>query len=350
MIPMSLARPIALAASVLLLGASIAFTHQDQKPNPDANAEDTYKNIKSFKGQKAKDIIPAMHFMSASLGTDCNFCHVEGNFAAEDKKEKQSARAMIAMTKEINEKNFDGHQDVTCNSCHNGHTRPQATPLAVPLNTRLRPDTTLTADGILKDFAKATGFDRSTKPLVILLEGTMVRGEAPATDLLTKQHSGGKFMDAAKGAFSIGYDGKSAWYNPGTGAMVIPSPDNEALIQDGAFFWAATPSLTEPVAGRDQIDGKPFLAVRGKLKDSSGSVKMYFDPSTKLVRRVVYLDKSILGNLTNIYDYEDYKPVGNRLKAPMTVTHLEAANKKTVRKYTRAMLAPGTPDSDFAPH
>ena len=69
-----------------------------------------------------------MQFIAASLGVECEFCHVEGSFEKDDKKPKQTARKMMEMMFAINKDNFDGHREVTCNSCHRGRTHPVGMP------------------------------------------------------------------------------------------------------------------------------------------------------------------------------------------------------------------------------
>src|SRR5512141_2561488 len=81
-------------------------------PAADPNlAEGRFKNIQVFKGYPADDVFPAMQFISAALGVDCEYCHVEHANEKDDKKEKQTARKMIAMTFAINHDNFDGHRE-----------------------------------------------------------------------------------------------------------------------------------------------------------------------------------------------------------------------------------------------
>lgn len=76
---------------------------------------------------------------SRELGVSCSHCHVEDpesqtfDYASDDKANKQTARAMIAMLNDINDKylaqlNRDPRYSlpVTCGSCHQG----QSTPLA----------------------------------------------------------------------------------------------------------------------------------------------------------------------------------------------------------------------------
>src|ERR1700691_3803080 len=90
--------------------------------------EEQFKNIQTLKGVPADQLIPAMQFITASLGVECEFCHVQGAFEKDDKKQKQRARKMMGMMFAINKDNFDGHREVTCYSCHRGSTYPVGTP------------------------------------------------------------------------------------------------------------------------------------------------------------------------------------------------------------------------------
>jgi hypothetical protein len=41
--------------------------------------EQEFKNITVLKGTPADQLIPAMQFITASLGVECDFCHVQGH-------------------------------------------------------------------------------------------------------------------------------------------------------------------------------------------------------------------------------------------------------------------------------
>src|SRR5215467_12668468 len=118
----------------LTLVLAVAAVPQERKPVPAVPSDDTklaeqvYKNIRVLKGIPANQIIPAMQFVTASLGVECGFCHVENHFEQDDKKPKQTARKMMQMMSAINGNNFDGHREVTCNSCHRGSRTPATIP------------------------------------------------------------------------------------------------------------------------------------------------------------------------------------------------------------------------------
>src|SRR5260221_1044320 len=94
-------------------------------------AEEEFKNIQALKGIPAEQVIPSMQFIAASLGVECEHCHVEHAFEKDDKKPKVTARKMINMMMAINKDNFEGHREVTCYSCHRGSADPVGTPIIV---------------------------------------------------------------------------------------------------------------------------------------------------------------------------------------------------------------------------
>lgn len=95
---------------------------------PEETAGATFKNVQVLKDTPASDFLNAMRSFSMSLGGDCDLCHVEGKFEADDKPAKAMARKMIAMTRAINDQNFGGHQEVRCFTCHQGQTEPKSRP------------------------------------------------------------------------------------------------------------------------------------------------------------------------------------------------------------------------------
>ena len=87
-------------------------------------AEQVFKNIQVLKGVPADQVIPAMQFIAASLGVECEFCHVRNAFEKDDKDEKVTARKMMQMMFTANKETFEGKREVTCYTCHRGSTDP----------------------------------------------------------------------------------------------------------------------------------------------------------------------------------------------------------------------------------
>jgi hypothetical protein len=88
------------------------------------------------KESTATDIKSLMERYDAELGVSCDYCHVQDpktqliNYAADDNPTKQTARVMIAMLNEINNKYLAQLDDqkyavlVSCGNCHRGRTDP----------------------------------------------------------------------------------------------------------------------------------------------------------------------------------------------------------------------------------
>ena len=91
--------------------------------------------------QVLKDVPPdqfqlVMQYVAASFGVQCNYCHVMGDNASDDKDTKKTARKMMQMVSDLNTQFFAGTAKVSCASCHNGHPKPsKMSPVAVNMTT-----------------------------------------------------------------------------------------------------------------------------------------------------------------------------------------------------------------------
>src|SRR5258708_4669740 len=124
---------LALSAALVIAATKAQSSAAPQSPAAPKLAEEQFKNIKVLKGVPADQVFPAMQFVTASLGVECEYCHVRGDkgleFEKDDKKTKVTARKMMEMMFAVNKENFEGHRDVTCYSCHRGAADPVATPI-----------------------------------------------------------------------------------------------------------------------------------------------------------------------------------------------------------------------------
>jgi hypothetical protein len=95
-------------------------------------AGQVFKNVKSLTAVPAGRLVAIMNLgYGRSLGVSCAHCHVAGNWASDDKPQKQIARDMIQMASTINTqllaniKNLRGPQPiVNCTTCHRGQVKP----------------------------------------------------------------------------------------------------------------------------------------------------------------------------------------------------------------------------------
>lgn len=113
------------AAAIATLKAAIAGKENQ-------SAETVFRNIQLLKGVPAGRVLGIMQMgFSPALGVDCTHCHVPGQWESDAKKEKQVAREMAGMTREINEKylaaikGLDSEKPaVNCTTCHRGEVKP----------------------------------------------------------------------------------------------------------------------------------------------------------------------------------------------------------------------------------
>ncbi len=123
--PMTRCATLILLALLLIMGAALA-----QVP-------DQFTNLKVFpKDIGKRDLVDAMRSYTAALGVRCTHCHVQktpGDFssidwASDDIDHKKTARGMMTMVSEINQKLLPaaGEHDakVRCITCHRGLTDP----------------------------------------------------------------------------------------------------------------------------------------------------------------------------------------------------------------------------------
>ena len=127
-----------LAGCVLI---SVAATKPAASISNKISLADTglFKNLKVLpKDISKEDLDKVMHDFTAALGVRCNFCHSPGadgrmDFASDAKPEKDIARYMLNMTKEINVKYFNSENSsmpdtisvVKCLTCHRGGAHPE---------------------------------------------------------------------------------------------------------------------------------------------------------------------------------------------------------------------------------
>ena len=127
------------AASAAFLAAAVAAQQPTAPPAAaPAKAEPPLVNLKVLPmGIPRQNLIAVMQMMSGSLGVKCTFCHVGTSretmdFPSDAKKEKQTARMMLAMVRRINEEDFKiadfSKSKVTCYTCHRGAPHPLTAP------------------------------------------------------------------------------------------------------------------------------------------------------------------------------------------------------------------------------
>ncbi|MGE0814412.1 MAG: c-type cytochrome [Vicinamibacterales bacterium] len=129
-------RPAAGVRLAVLVGAVLAGAAIPARAQP-ARRPRPLENIRVLKGWDGERVRAEMQRMADALGVQCSHCHVQGNFASDEKREKRTARRMIEMTMGLNAEYFDGASTrpdtsplgrVTCYTCHQGEPTPKLSP------------------------------------------------------------------------------------------------------------------------------------------------------------------------------------------------------------------------------
>lgn len=92
-------------------------------------AQQVFQNIELFEGVPAIRVIRIMEKgFAPALGVSCDFCHVPGDWASDEKEYKQIAREMFRMAADTSERiqkiTGESGATVNCTTCHRGQVEP----------------------------------------------------------------------------------------------------------------------------------------------------------------------------------------------------------------------------------
>src|SRR5262245_43391733 len=121
---------------VAMIVCAIPFAHAQGQPGgapppPPANLQVLAKDM------PRPQVVQVMQTYTAALGVECSYCHVQegrggrNDFAADDKPTKKTAREMMKLTRELNDKvpalvgKPAASTTVACATCHRGVAIPK---------------------------------------------------------------------------------------------------------------------------------------------------------------------------------------------------------------------------------
>jgi photosynthetic reaction center cytochrome c subunit len=289
-------------------------------------AQTRFKNLQVLKDIAPDQLLPAMQFMSASLGVECEFCHVRDAFNKDDKPSKQTARRMIRMTFALNVDQFQGERAITCYTCHRGSATPVSIPMVDgtgPYVSEARSLADPAAEGrndlpsatdVLEKYIKAVGGAAAIQNVSSRVEsGTVTFGVGPVFPI--EIFSKSPYRQAiivhlpAGDSFTV-LDTQKAWLRSVAGpARDMPQADIEGAKLDADLqfpinlkknFQNLRVMRPEKLNDRDTI--LMFAA------NSSGPpLELYFDRQTGLLLRQLRFGASPLGLNPTQIEYGDYK-------------------------------------------
>jgi outer membrane lipoprotein-sorting protein len=332
----------------LLLSTTFAILGaRAQSPAAPKLAEDQFKNIKVLKGVPADQIFPTMQFISASLGVECEFCHVrEGQkmvFEKDDKKPKVTARKMMEMMFAINKDNFDGHREVTCYSCHRGAADPIATPLVATGDEKPEPAKPAgeakpvlpPADQLLDKYLTAIGGDAALKRITSRVETGKLDANGHQLPIEVFAKAPDKrisLMHLPNGESITAFDGKQGWLSNAGHPHHMSAAENEAARIDSDFYFASrVKSLFQKftVAPGEKIDGHDTYLVVGR-NEGQPPMRLYLDQQSGLLVRLVRYSETALGRMPTQIDYADYRDADG-VKIPYRWTLARPGNRFTIQ-------------------
>jgi len=312
-------------------------------------AEEQFKNVQVLKGIPADQLFPTMQFITASLGVQCDFCHVQGAFEKDDKKTKLKARQMMQMMFAINANNFDGHRAVTCNTCHNGSTKPQAIPVVMmeePKEARGEPKPSEagnagatagpTAEQLLDKYLQAAGGAAIEKVTSRVMKGTIdFGGKSLPIDIYSKDPDKRiSFTHMAEGDSITAFDGHEGWLGtPGRpGAREMHGSELDAASIDADLHLAThlKAMFSETTRdGTEMIGDHEAYVVVGQ-RESKPPLRLYFDQQSGLLVRLVRYGDTALGLLPTQIDYADYRDT-NGVRIPYRWTLARPSGRFTIQ-------------------
>jgi len=256
-------------------------------------AAEQFKNIQILKEMPADQLIPAMQFMTASLGVDCEYCHVERAFDKDDKKTKGYARHMMEMMFNINKENFDNQRWVTCYSCHQGSPHPPSIP-AITAKEKApmmmaeegetasatgNPDPAKLLDGYL---AAVGGADALKKVTSRVAKGTVTAfGDQKMTvDIYAKAPDKRvSVMHMKDGESVTAYNGKVGWLSVPGRVHMMNAQETFGARMDADFAFPANLKGLYPkweTKPGEKIDGQETWLVIGE-KEGEPPLRLYLD-------------------------------------------------------------------------
>jgi photosynthetic reaction center cytochrome c subunit len=314
-------------------------------------AEEQFKNIQVLKGIPADQVIPGMQFISASLGVECEFCHVQGALEKDDKKPKQTARKMMEMMFTINQENFDGHREVTCYSCHRGSTDPVGTPpvMAEDLKPSVgeakkseggRAETNEangpTGDQLLDKYLRAVGGAAATDKVTSrVMKGTITFGDRNVPiDIFSKDPDKRVSVTHTPDGESVtAFDGHDGWLGvPGRPVREMHGPDIDGAAMDADLHFAAhlKGMFSEvQVRGTEKIGDHDAYFVVGRRVEQT-PLRLYFDAQSGLLLRLIRYGETPFGRMPTQIDYADYRQVGE-VKIPYRWTLARPSGRFTIQ-------------------
>jgi photosynthetic reaction center cytochrome c subunit len=408
----------ALAAALLLMvsgrsviGAQQAPPAAPQAPGqPPGGGRGGPRNLQVLKDVPPDQLQLTMQYIAASLGVQCNYCHVQGQNDLDDKETKKTARNMMKMVDQLNSTFFDGKPRISCASCHNGRNRPVRTaPLAIEMTAEQAaaaaagrgrggqggggaaapggrgapggapggqgrgagpqepPVPTETVDQIIAKYTQALGGTAVQNAKTRVMTGTQTTRDLVSTNITVTEKATGQYrIDVASQPNPAirATNGTAAWAvggGGGRGGGGDPNAPRDLTgfqmqqgmrLADFGLPLNIKQRYTTLLVNKayETINGRPVVVITGTPYPNVTEQLSFDRESGLLLRRAVHTTSGGTGlnilNLGEQIDYSDYRDVAG-VKVPHTIRHA-THNQVTTLKFADVKINAPVADDVFA--
>jgi hypothetical protein len=311
--------------TVVLVGAAERLKAQAEaatsKTEQAQTTEQKFKNIQVLKGIPADQLIPAMQFISASLGVECEYCHVQHAMDKDDKKPKLTARKMITMMMQIDADNFKNAREVTCYTCHRGSVHPVGTPILSAENSpafhapeeEAAAATVLpSAQAILDKYLAAVGGAAALQKIKTRVQTGNIEVADKKYPIEIYSQGPDKRVSISRlpsGPSITAFNGEAGWLSAPNGIRRMSSAEQQAARIDAElYFPLQLPQMYQDfeVGSGEVIDGKATYLVSATGNDTPG-LRLYFEQESGLLVRLIRFAETPLGRNPTEIDYADFR-------------------------------------------
>jgi len=275
-----------------------------------------FKNVTALSEMPADQMGKVMNIMSASLGVNCQFCHEGFDFAKEHVAHKDIGRKMIEMTLELNNKHFEGRNEVSCLTCHRGQAHPSTIvlfePAAVAKSVQ-QPDIKPTIDEIISSYIAGLGGQERLSAITTrhtIAKRVEPDGRSEPEELWQTAEGNHRLVTTYKTAVvTEKFDGKKASKKVNEDSIQLKLDEalqieREARIAFGLNVKSAFEQLS--FTRVELIDDRRAY-VLAAIGPSKIRERLYFDEQTGLLTRRTASIPTVLGDFLYQVDYQDYK-------------------------------------------
>jgi hypothetical protein len=379
-----LALVVVMAGLLSMMHGRVEGQAPPAQPPPPTPAT-AFKNITVLQDLTAVELSRVMEAYNAALGVDCTHCHVIGrgaglsSAALDDKPQKNIARRMITMTRELKKSGVR----VECVTCHAGHpVPPSVAPAMDPDHVR---------EVVLFDEAERamerqksgvpqppgavehTPERRALPPVAeVFAKYEQAIGGRAAIDALTSRvatgtivHANGQKMTvelkqkapdktvtvtAAPGALQrTVINGAMHWRGNGANPNPIQAHHWPGLELEQRFFRTLrlAPQYTGAVVSPEprKLDSRPVYVVKGAVTGTPFSDALFFDAETGLLLRRETSEQTSAGPVHVHTDFSDYRPV-NGVRMPFVIRRVSFSSGVSVTTTTWSTMQFNVPVGD----